>query len=341
MASQTLSSVADVWPVGTTVGAYPAANQKATWDRSGAPAGSATATAAVQSDGSVAFTGLADDTAYYASAQVSGTWRHRWFRTGPAATVSGGTVGGIEDVPGLQEALDAKQALSSAATDTELTAHVETTGNGSHIPATGITDTHVATGAAIAQSKVSGLTTDLAAKQASDADLTAIAGLSPTNDDVLQRKSGAWTNRTVAQVKTDLALVKGDVGLGNVDNTSDANKPVSTAQQTALNLKANLASPTFTGTPAAPTPTAGDNDTSIATTAFVTGALTTHEADTSSVHGVADTSKLMAVCLHNGTSYPSRPTAPTSVMWIGPTPPTIGGAGNATDNADVWIDTAV
>ena len=39
-----------------------------------------------------------------------------------------------------------------------------------------------------------------------------------------------------------------DVGLGNVDNTSDANKPVSTAQQTALNLKANLAGPTFTGT---------------------------------------------------------------------------------------------
>ncbi len=38
------------------------------------------------------------------------------------------------------------------------------------------------------------------------------------------------------------------VGLGNVDNTADASKPVSSAQQTALNLKANLASPTFTGT---------------------------------------------------------------------------------------------
>jgi hypothetical protein len=38
------------------------------------------------------------------------------------------------------------------------------------------------------------------------------------------------------------------VGLGNVDNTSDSSKPVSTAQQTALDLKANLASPTFTGT---------------------------------------------------------------------------------------------
>ena len=39
------------------------------------------------------------------------------------------------------------------------------------------------------------------------------------------------------------------VGLGNVDNTSDANKPISTATQTALNFKAPLANPAFTGTP--------------------------------------------------------------------------------------------
>lgn len=38
------------------------------------------------------------------------------------------------------------------------------------------------------------------------------------------------------------------MGLGNVSNTSDANKPVSSAVQTALDLKANLANPTFTGT---------------------------------------------------------------------------------------------
>jgi hypothetical protein len=50
---------------------------------------------------------------------------------------------------------------------------------------------------------------------------------------------------TASQV-TDLS--KSSVGLGNVDNTSDANKPVSTATQTALDLKANLDSPTFTGT---------------------------------------------------------------------------------------------
>jgi hypothetical protein len=37
-----------------------------------------------------------------------------------------------------------------------------------------------------------------------------------------------WKNRT---------LVKGDVGLNNVDNTSDANKPISTATQTALDTK--------------------------------------------------------------------------------------------------------
>ena len=40
--------------------------------------------------------------------------------------------------------------------------------------------------------------------------------------------SAAWTQ-----------LTKAHVGLANVDNTSDANKPVSTAQQTALNLKAD------------------------------------------------------------------------------------------------------
>ena len=35
-------------------------------------------------------------------------------------------------------------------------------------------------------------------------------------------------------------ITKSMVGLGNVDNTSDANKPISTATQTALNLKVNI-----------------------------------------------------------------------------------------------------
>jgi hypothetical protein len=50
-------------------------------------------------------------------------------------------------------------------------------------------------------------------------------------------------------------LTSSSVGLGNVDNTSDANKPVSTATQSALDLKAPLASPTFTGTVTLPNST--------------------------------------------------------------------------------------
>ena len=56
--------------------------------------------------------------------------------------------------------------------------------------------------------------------QPEDADLTAIAALTPADNDVLQRKSGAWTNRTMAQLKTDLALTSADVALGNVANAA-------------------------------------------------------------------------------------------------------------------------
>lgn len=64
-------------------------------------------------------------------------------------------------------------------------------------------------------------------------------------------------------------VTKSQVGLGNVDNTSDVNKPVSIAAQNALNLKANLVSPTFTGVPAAPTADVGTSSAQLATTAFV------------------------------------------------------------------------
>ena len=51
------------------------------------------------------------------------------------------------------------------------------------------------------------------------------------------------------------SLYPSDVSLGNVDNTSDVNKPISTATKNALNLKADLANPTFTGTLTAPATT--------------------------------------------------------------------------------------
>ncbi len=71
----------------------------------------------------------------------------------------------------------------------------------------------------------------------------------------------------------DLTAFKTLLALENVDNTADLDKPISTATQTALDAKVSAASPTLTGDPKAPTPAAGDSDTSIATTAFVQGAI--------------------------------------------------------------------
>lgn len=49
----------------------------------------------------------------------------------------------------------------------------------------------------------------------------------------------------------DIDITKSDVGLSNVDNTSDSDKPVSTAQQTALDSKENIVNKTsvFQATP--------------------------------------------------------------------------------------------
>ena len=64
-----------------------------------------------------------------------------------------------------------------------------------------------------------------------------------------QGRLTAASNSAIAITASQVTdLTKSSVGLGNVDNTADTAKPVSTAQQTALDLKANLASPTFTGT---------------------------------------------------------------------------------------------
>ena len=51
------------------------------------------------------------------------------------------------------------------------------------------------------------------------------------------------TNKTLTSpiITSPTGIVKADVGLGNVDNTSDLNKPISTATQTALNGKQDVA----------------------------------------------------------------------------------------------------
>jgi hypothetical protein len=79
------------------------------------------------------------------------------------------------------------------------------------------------------------------AGQASSVPWSGVTGL-PT---ALQ--AGGTAGQYVAGNMTLQTLNAAAVGLGSVNNTSDANKPVSTAQQAALDTKAPLANPSFTG----------------------------------------------------------------------------------------------
>lgn len=158
-------------------------------------------------------------------------------------------------------------------------------------------------------------------------DLAVAAASIPDGDkgDITVASSGAaWTidnnavtNAKLADVPT--ATIKGRVTAGtgdpedlttsqartllsinNVSNTSDANKPVSTAQQSALNAKAPLASPALTGTPTAPTATAGTNNTQLANTAFVQAAV---NALINSAPGALDTLNELATALGNDPNF--------------------------------------
>ena len=100
------------------------------------------------------------------------------------------------------------------------------------------------------------------------------------------------------------------VGLGNVINTSDDSKPVSTAQQAALDLKASLANPTLTGVPLAPTAAAGTNTGQIATTQFVQSAI---QGVVGAAPAALDTLNELAIALNNDSSYASSITTALSL----------------------------
>jgi hypothetical protein len=250
-----------------------------------------------------------------------------------------------------------------------------------------IVDGDINASAAIAQSKISGLTTDLAAK-APTASPTftgtvsgitkSMVGLGNVDNTTDAGKPISTATQTALDLKAPLAnptftgtvsgITKSMVGLGNVDNTADSAKPVSTATQTALDLKAPLASPTFTGsvtlptgtvtsamiadgtivngdidaaaaiaqskisgltsdlalkaplasptltgTPLAPTATAGTNTTQIATTAFVGTAVANLVA---SAPSTLDTLNELATALGNDASFST--TVTTSIATKAP-----------------------
>jgi hypothetical protein len=99
---------------------------------------------------------------------------------------------------------------------------------------------------------------------------------------------------------TVAGITKSMVGLGNVDNTADSAKPVSTATQTALDAKAPLASPALTGVPTAPTAATGTSTTQVATTAFVGTAVSNLVA---SAPAALDTLNELATALGNDASF--------------------------------------
>lgn len=77
----------DLFPVGTSVSAYPLRRVAAEPTAGIQPSTAAAATATVAGTGMVTFTGLADGTSFQAAAQVNGTWRHVLFTTAPPAKV--------------------------------------------------------------------------------------------------------------------------------------------------------------------------------------------------------------------------------------------------------------
>ena len=128
-------------------------------------------------------------------------------------------------------------AISNAATDaTNKVSNHNSTTTSVH----GISDTSVLETVTGSQAKANSASATAVSNHNSAT--TSVHGIADTS--ALATKTYADSAATTAAA----GVTKSSLGLENVTNTSDANKPVSTAQQTALDLKANLASPTFTGT---------------------------------------------------------------------------------------------
>ena len=106
-----------------------------------------------------------------------------------------------------------------------------------------------------------------------------VGGVTPVTSTAWGAITGTLSAQTDLQTALDLKAPLASPALTGTPTAPTASAATSTTQlattafvTTADNLKANLASPTFTGTPAAPTATAGTNTTQLATTAFVTAA---------------------------------------------------------------------
>jgi hypothetical protein len=106
----------------------------------------------------------------------------------------------------------------------------------------------------------------LAGVNTSAAELNYVEGVTSNIQDQLDDKAPLASPTFTGTVG---GITSAMVGLGSVNNTSDAGKPISTATQTALDDKAPLASPTFTGTVTIPNLIVNGTTTNINSTNLV------------------------------------------------------------------------
>ena len=151
-------------------------------------------------------------------------------------------------------------------------------------------------------------------------DIPGVTISSPLSNEVLQWNGTAWINASgyatlAAPTFTGnvSGITKTMVGLGSVDNTADTAKPVSTAQQTALDLKANIASPTFTG-----------NVSGITKTMIGLG----------SVDNTADTAKPVSTAQQTALDLKANLASPTFTGNVSGITKTMIGLGSVDDTAD-------
>jgi hypothetical protein len=165
-------------------------------------------------------------------------------------------------------ALDAtaKSSAAGTAAGAALVAHEADTTNVHGIPNTALLATESYVNNAIS---------------AHSADETNVHGIADTAILVTTTGAATLTNKTIT---APLGLTKSDVALGNVDNTSDANKPVSTATGTAIST-----------------------------------AVSDHNADTTNVHGIANTLVLATLTdvtnAVNGAEVDQSTLAGTGLAW--------------------------
>ena len=127
----------------------------------------------------------------------------------------------------------------------------------------------------------------------SDAD----AAIAAVQADVDANETAANNAIAAVQADVDQNEADADAAIAAVQADVDQNEADADA---AIALKADIASPTFTGTPAAPTASAGTNTTQLATTAFVAAAVA---AVIDSAPGALDTLNELAAALGDDANF--------------------------------------